>query len=239
MNWRSGVRWFAAEFLVVVTGVLVALSVQSCYKRREERRSETSYLRQLASDLRQNEVRLARNLLEDSITISKALGMLRFMRSDGPLRPLDSLIWWASISTPTLDVVTGTLSALTQTGDIRLIRSDALRGDILTYAALVNAVTGRVNLSQERAALHSATRTARMIEHLPDVIRIDTGLGEPEAVAWWRYVNYAGLRADKEAEAAFQSYVNSRANNLAQVRLLVLPTQQLRQRTENNLHTPK
>lgn len=233
-NWKSRLKWFAAEFLVVVTGVLVALSVQSNHDRREERKLERVYLRQLASDLRETEARIQRNVHEDSLTIGKALGMLRFFRSSGPLPPVDSLTHWASISTPTLDLVTGTLTSLTQTGDIRLIQDDSLRASILGYVAFANAIAGRVALSQERAALHSATRTRQMVEYLPET-DIKVPSGENESTYWWRFVDYSALRRDKEAESAFQSYVFSRGNNLTQVRSLVAPTRDLRERIESKI----
>src|SRR5688572_25817782 len=43
-GWRARVRWFAAEFLVVVTGVLVALALQAWYEDRQDRDRETAYL---------------------------------------------------------------------------------------------------------------------------------------------------------------------------------------------------
>lgn len=51
VEWRPRVRWFAAEYLIIVLGVLTALVLNSAWKEREARKREVVYLQQLASDL--------------------------------------------------------------------------------------------------------------------------------------------------------------------------------------------
>ena len=47
----SSLRWFATEFLVVMTGVLVALAVDAWWKKQTDLQLERTYLEQIALDL--------------------------------------------------------------------------------------------------------------------------------------------------------------------------------------------
>jgi hypothetical protein len=48
---RAALRWFAAEFLVVLTGVLVALAMNAWWTDRTDRQRERAALRYLVADL--------------------------------------------------------------------------------------------------------------------------------------------------------------------------------------------
>lgn len=60
---RGHIRWFLAEFLMVVAGVLAALLLQAAWKRHENGQKEAAYLRQLLADLNTTDQRI---LLADS-----------------------------------------------------------------------------------------------------------------------------------------------------------------------------
>lgn len=60
--WRTRLRWFVAEFLVIVTGVLVAVALNGFYQRRQDARSEASYLALLSRDIGQTTRQLRRKL---------------------------------------------------------------------------------------------------------------------------------------------------------------------------------
>jgi hypothetical protein len=131
-RWRSGLQWFAAEFLVVVTGVLVALAVQATYERNADRSRETAYLRQLAAELRATEATMAS---ADSFTASGDRAGVMLLRSYRAPAPRDSiLIWLNAVGRFSFHLpVTGTAEALVASGDLRLIRDDSLRAAITAY----------------------------------------------------------------------------------------------------------
>ena len=131
-EWRGRLRWFAAEFLVVVTGVLVALGLQAFYERSQDRRRETAYLQQLAAELRATEATM---ITADSFTASGDRAGVMLLRAYRAPSPPDSILVWLngvgrfSFHLP----VTGTAEALVSSGDLRLIENDSLRGAITSY----------------------------------------------------------------------------------------------------------
>jgi hypothetical protein len=135
--WRAGARWFAAEFLVVVAGVLVALAVQAWYEGRRDAARERAYLLQLAADLRDTE-----RLLDTADVANRAstLAAARFVRAFyEPTRPpRDSVLAWygRASSYETVRPVTGTVEALIVTGDLNLLRSDRARAAVSAYLDL-------------------------------------------------------------------------------------------------------
>ena len=133
-GWRAKGRWFAAEYLIIVTGVLTAAAVNAWWQGRQEVTQERSYLVQLVEDLRQTERIMT---LADSAELraSRAIGRLEraFYLSERP--PRDSLLMWIYGSSWIRPVrpVLGTAEALVSTGDLRLIRDDSLRAAVTAY----------------------------------------------------------------------------------------------------------
>lgn len=131
---RSALRWFAAEFLVVVTGVLVALAMQSLYQRKEARQREREYVEQLRAELKQT---LASMLFSDSVLASSDRAGVMLVRAYRQTAPRDSvLIWLSNVSAGARGrPVLGTAQALVASGDLRLMHDSALRAAIPTYIA--------------------------------------------------------------------------------------------------------
>jgi hypothetical protein len=133
-DWRGGVRWFAAEFLVVVTGILVALALQAWYEGRREADRERSYLAQLDADLLGTERLLAEvDSLNRPSDLAGSQMMRAFYAATPP--PRDSILDWfvRSNQYELARPVTATAEALVTTGDLNLIRSDSVRAAVATY----------------------------------------------------------------------------------------------------------
>lgn len=140
---RGHMRWFLAEFLVVVAGVLAALLLQATWQRHENGQKEASYLRQLLADLNTTEQRI---LLADSQHAVGERAQQELVYAYQRLEPphIDSLaIWlWETIRRAQSPVpVTGTVDALISTGDLRLIRNDSLRAAILAFNSAIHPLT--------------------------------------------------------------------------------------------------
>jgi hypothetical protein len=157
-GWQRRTGWFAAQFLVVVSGVLVALMLQSWHENRRDAARELAYLRQLGAELRATEALMDRG---DSVTAEADYANARLVRAYRERTPpRDSvLIWLVQIgrwfeTAP----VTGTAEALVVSGDLGLIRSDSLRAAIASYVArnrnYVDLMTRTIEFWQrERMAL--------------------------------------------------------------------------------------
>src|SRR5687767_7199590 len=81
----------AAEFAVIVIGVLVALGAQALWEHRQDRGRERAYLRQLLSDTRENELRLDTAIARDSAYNEHSTVLLHAFRSPAELPPIDTI----------------------------------------------------------------------------------------------------------------------------------------------------
>ena len=117
-------RWFAAELLIVVVGVLIALA-QGWWQRRENVSRERVYLRQLSRDLARTVSRMDSAGSAMKLSDDATVNLLRAFRSN-PYPPDDSIRSWlllfAYYQHPA--PVTPTAEALVSTGDLRLIRNE-------------------------------------------------------------------------------------------------------------------
>ena len=132
INWKHAV----GEFILIVTGVLVALAVSAFWERRQDHGREHRYIEQLAEDSKHNQQRLRDAIAEDSQRYEVVGKIVHAMSPQAALPPDDSLrAWWSmgplGFSEPRL--VLGTLVALVQSGDSRLFRNDRVRLEVLGY----------------------------------------------------------------------------------------------------------
>ena len=149
-SWKSSLRWFLAEFVVVVAGILVALAVSSWAQERQEIKREQVYLRQLSADLKASEKDLAEatEFLTQRAEASTRI-LHRFWRND--LTVDERLIedFGLPRSTRRYRPVLGTAEALTLSGDLNLIRSDTLRAQIIAYLESMKTNLENINRYDE------------------------------------------------------------------------------------------
>lgn len=141
-RWRTGARWFAAEFLVVVTGVLVALALNAGWEKRQDIARERAYVTQLAVDLRINQQRLQEAIRLEETTRDGAAAVMAAISAGAPIRADSANAWMIErrasfYSDPRL--LLGTVSALMQTGDIKLLRNPVVRQQVIEYESQIEA----------------------------------------------------------------------------------------------------
>jgi hypothetical protein len=149
-GWAPGLRWFLAEFLVVVAGVLVALALSSWAKGRQDIAREQSYLRQLHADLGRNETELATAVeFLDERAAASARVLHRFWAQAAVADQafIDDLL--QPRSTRRFRPVLGAAEALISSGDLNLIRSDAVRAAILDYVESMRTHLEAINRHDE------------------------------------------------------------------------------------------
>jgi len=208
-----------AELAVIVAGVLIALAADSWWEQRQERRRAEEYLQQLLSDFRETERGLQGAIAGDTEKLEAANRVIdRAYRGRFP--PSDSL------ALPTgyhfFRPITGTLTALVQGGDLRLLDRDTLRFELAEYLATIDDIqtvlrhtetmiwnsTERVTLARAR---HSQTARRRAA---------NGGSG-------WGQVDVAGALNDPEIISALQVQVAASQIRLFNLNRLEKPTAQL------------
>lgn len=134
-NWGPKLRWFAAEFLVVVTGVLVALALGAIYQYRQDAKNEAIYLSLLGRDLRTTVLNLeAETAFQTSQLTDGEIAYRAISSSTRPERPVEISRALVNLGVRrTLMLQNPTYQDLLSTGNLRLIRDRALRDRIVDY----------------------------------------------------------------------------------------------------------
>ena len=129
-DWRPKLRWFAAEIVVVVAGVLIALALNAWWGAQQDAERERDYLAGVLAELRATEAELtgeietSRGLFRDAQRVHHA-----FFLASPP--PIDSLQAWWRFSHSDPEPTFGTLRALIGTGDLTLVRDDSVRAALV------------------------------------------------------------------------------------------------------------
>jgi hypothetical protein len=185
----------AAEFVVIVVGVLVALAVDAAWEVRSDRRQEVEYYRALAQDVRADtaEYRIALWMTRRSVEASQEV---RAAILGDPLRserPLSKSLYYASwVNYP--DWASGTIDELYSAGTIRLIRDEEIKQALHTYRALVAEWRPRIQGPEYSAFQTYRAMTAGMIP-LEAAIAYETG--EEPAVEIDEAAIATGLRGNR------------------------------------------
>lgn len=168
-GWRRSVRWFLAEFIVVVCGILVALAAQAWYSAARDARLEREYIRQLVSDLDGTLQTLQQAISQDSLRVNANRRFAEALHRSHPLNA-DSARAWLEVpqgisfySDPR--PVLGTVTTLIQTGDIKLIHGQEVRSKIVAYAAWMTADMDELSRNVNRLVAANDDERRQWEEH--------------------------------------------------------------------------
>lgn len=208
-----------AEFTVIVAGVLLALAASSWWELRQERNHAREYLDQLVVDVEATERRL-RSTIETETQRLEAVVSVIDRALHGPWPPADSL------DLPTgynyFEPLKGTMTALIQGGDLRLLRSDSIRFAVIAYSALIHE-TETILRHTETLIWHSTERimTGRARHSQSAAIRgANAGRG-------WGQIDVAGALNDPEIISALQMQAVASQVRLFNLGRLEEPTSRL------------
>ena len=135
LDWRRGVQWFGAQFLVVVAGVLVALSLDAWLQGRQEVKSESSYLARLSRDIARSITDLEQfaafetRQLEDATVAQRAITQVPV--TGGTAKLSEALAHL--LTRQTMVMKNSTYLDLVSTGHLTLIRDAKLRDEIVDF----------------------------------------------------------------------------------------------------------
>ena len=133
--WRTRARWFAAEFLVIVTGVLVALALNAIYQKRQDRRNEITYLALLRRDIGSTTAQLREKVAFEAGQVETGLKAYRALSAAAGTQDRAAVSANLSqlIDRRTMILRDATYQDLLSTGNLRLIRNRQLRDRIVDY----------------------------------------------------------------------------------------------------------
>ncbi len=187
-------RRLAAEFVVIVVGVLVALGVDAARDAREDQIRGAAYLQQLRADLSATADGVADAIAVDRRAREGADRLLEALTS-GPLPPSDSLAAWVLSTTnssasfyPTM----GTVTALVESGELRLLRDERLRQYVLEYHSSVEGALRIVDAVDPHMW--------RTLERLGGMLSWNALIRPEEAQRF--SVDWASLAADRDFHGA-------------------------------------
>jgi len=137
----TGRRWRAVgiELLLIVVGILVALSIDDWAQERENRLIEQDYLQILSRDLGQIAEQLRAYIDFETSMAEAGATILKTLSAGGYERQADAVRGHLSSmgSRRTLRLVSAAYTDLTSTGNLQLIRSRGLRDQLLHFFAEV------------------------------------------------------------------------------------------------------
>ena len=220
MPWK---RLFA-EFGVIVAGVLIALAVDAWWEGRQEQKQAEEYLQQLLVDFQETERGLQGTIAGDTRTLERVNSVLDRAYT-GPFPPADSLDLPSGYNY--FEPLTGTLTALVEGGDLRLIGNDSVRFELIGFSALVES-TEAVLRHTEGLVWHSTEQLSLgRARHSRAVARdaANSGRGPVQ-------VDVAGLLNDPEIISALQMQAAASRIRLFNLRRLVEPTTRIIRRLE-------
>lgn len=217
-NWALWQR-LGAEFAVVVVGVLVALAVDAAREARDDRVREAAYVRQLQADLSATAEELTEAISVDLRAREGADRAIEAINAP-PLPPSDSLVAWTAAATnssasfyPTM----GTVTALVESGELRLIRDEALRQQVLDYHSSVEGALRIVDAVDPH--------TWRTIERLGGMLSWAALLDPDEARRF--PIDWSALARDRAFHAALYDLRLASSNRLFALRSLEASLQSL------------
>lgn len=219
-NWALWQR-LGAEFVVVVVGVLVALAVDAARDARDDRVREAAYVRQLQADLLATDAGLTEAISVDERARTGADRAIEAINS--PRLPLsDSLVAWTAAATnssasfyPTM----GTVTALVESGELRLIRDETLRQQVLHYHSSVESALRIVDAVDPH--------TWRTIERLGGMLSWAALLDPDEERRF--PIDWSALANDRSFHAALYDLRLASSNRLFALRTLETSLQSLQE----------
>jgi len=147
----SGARWLAAETIVIVLGILIALGVDDYRTLRSERALEFQYVQRISSDLEKDLQFLSNTYYPNLRRKQSALELVApVVRGQSPV-PDDVFSYLENVSlgglmgVPSAGWFTDTsFQDMLATGNLRLIRDPQIRADIANYYETLESDLSRI-----------------------------------------------------------------------------------------------
>ncbi len=132
-------RYAVGEIILVVVGILIALSINNWNEVRKERIDEKKILLNLRSEFEDNlqEIKRAQNIRLKILEATNAVFSLIDGKEIDNRELLDSLLSFSFIN-PSFDPATGSLNSLINSGRFEIMTNDSLRKLLISWPGLVS-----------------------------------------------------------------------------------------------------
>ncbi|MDJ0762137.1 MAG: hypothetical protein QNJ97_04035 [Myxococcota bacterium] len=134
INWLEKL----GELSIIVVGILVAFSLDSCWEAISDSSKEQAYLVRLKADFKENQERLESTLEFEQLindSIKTAVGLFKTPPSDKSANQLAALMP-KMLTFSRFIPVSGTYGSLRYSGDIKLLSNDKLRQHLVSFDGL-------------------------------------------------------------------------------------------------------
>jgi len=142
--WGGRIRWFSAEFFVVVAGILFAFAINTWWMNAQTRDREQDYLADLVVDFAENAARLQEAIDLGSEIMTEAQILLHLeSTADGRELGLDSLNYLLQTLSllPTFQPVTRTYDNILGAGELQTLSNPGLRMMLADFESQLRLVT--------------------------------------------------------------------------------------------------
>lgn len=143
---------YLADLVVIILGIVIALSLDAWWQNKQDRKLEQHYLEKLYVEFKANEHNFEKSLHDHVRKQGYAKTVLRVIH-DGLDIPTDSighLVNWASKGSPDA-IIDGNYKALIQSGHLSLITNDSLRSKLAAYGGRVAVDMNKLLIWSENA----------------------------------------------------------------------------------------
>ena len=154
-DWSARIRWFAAEILVVVVGVIIALAINAWWQSRQNAASEAQYLMLLSRDLDEMQAHLTELRAFEQAQIRDGVQAYRILsaRTRTPEDQRQASVDMTNLTMRrTMTPSNATYTDLLSTGNLRLISNRALRDRIVSFYAETGRLIEIHNKNNEKIA---------------------------------------------------------------------------------------
>ena len=211
------------EFVLIVTGVLVAMAANSWWESRQDHTKEETYLSQLLADTHANEERVDSAFAVDSAAMVSTNRWLDILSGAEPIPPRDTtrrggIRGADAFTSPDFRPLLGTYTALLETGDLQLLESPDLRFRLVAYQSSLESVRETVRHTAETMERHEDSYYRAVLPLMPPNGRRGPGFRELAEVAQGRQDVTIPLGAAMQARRRRMRMLNSLR---AETRLLV------------------
>jgi len=134
-NYAKSIRWFAAEFLVVLSGVLVAVALGNYFKAQDTEANSRQYLTDLLEELKHNQEEVELNLEVERAGVRGAKLLMLHIDTAEQTNP-DSIRSWIGAcmnSTINFRPAMGIAKTMITLGSINSLKDLKLRAAIINY----------------------------------------------------------------------------------------------------------